>query len=293
MTRVWGAAMAAKDVPGWGVEVDGKGQYNAQECSQPSSIALRAPHGNMENQLVLTELGRRLRQARSQAGMPVSELARLSGVSRRHITEAEAGRANLTISILHALADALAVRVGELVDFDVSALRAGRIALLGLRGAGKSTVGRALALALEVPFVELDQRVEELAGMSLGAIFDLHGVAGFRRLEREALEAVLSTGGSLVLATGGSLVRAPDTFARLRQTCHTVWLRARPEEHFERVAAQGDVRPMRGRPEAMAELKSLLSERESDYARCEETLDTSGREVGEIVTDLLGRFESA
>ena len=243
----------------------------------------------MENQLVLAELARRLRQARSAAGISVSEVARISGVSRRHITEAEAGRANLTISILHALADALSVRVGELVDFDVSALRAGRIALLGLRGAGKSSVGRALALALEVPFVELDQRIEELAGLSLGEVFDLHGVAGFRRLEREALEAVLSKGGSLVLATGGSLVRAPDTFTRLRQTCRTVWLRAQPEEHYQRVAAQGDVRPMRGRPAAMAELKSLLSEREADYARCEITIDTSNRSIAEIVAMLGAR----
>ena len=244
----------------------------------------------MKNPTILTELGRRLREARSRAGLSVSELARASGVSRRQITEAEAGRANLTVTTLHALAEALGIRAGELVDFDASALRAGRVALLGLRGAGKSSVGRALALALERPFVELDQRVEELAGLSLGSIFDLHGVAGFRRLEREALEAVLTQGGSLVLATGGSLVRSPETFARLRQTCHTVWLRAKPEDHFERVVAQGDVRPMRDRPQAMTELKSLLSERENEYARCETAVDTSARAILEIVRELSARF---
>ncbi|MBK8179154.1 MAG: helix-turn-helix domain-containing protein [Planctomycetes bacterium] len=246
----------------------------------------------MEPQPILAELGRRLRTARLAADLSVSDLARHSGVSRRHVTEAEAGRANLTVTTLHALAESLGLRAGELVDFDVSALRAGRIALLGLRGAGKSSVGRALALALEVPFVELDQRIEEQTGMALAAIFDLHGVAGFRRMEREALEAVLSGGGSLVLATGGSLVRASDTFARLRQTCHTVWLRARPEEHYQRVAAQGDVRPMRGRPEAMAELRALLSEREADYARCELTLDTSGRGVPDLAAELAARFSA-
>ncbi len=244
----------------------------------------------MKNPSILTELGRRLREARSRAGLSVSELARTSGVSRRQITEAESGRANLTVTTLHALAEASGIRAGELVDFDASALRAGRVALLGLRGAGKSSVGRALALALEIPFVELDLRVEELAGLTLEAIFDLHGVVGFRRLEREALEAVLSQGGRLVLATSGSLVRAPETFARLRQTCHTVWLRAQAQDHFERVVAQGDVRPMRGRPQAMAELKSLLSERASDYARCELAVDTSGRSIDDIVLELSLRF---
>src|ERR1700741_5159229 len=140
----------------------------------------------MESAFLLAELGRRLRAARGAAGLGVGELAQRSGVSRRHITEAEAGRANLTVAVLAALADSLGVRAGELLDFDAAAPRAGRVPLLGLRGAGKSTVGRALALALELPFVELDQRVEEHAGLPLAAIFELHGVAGYRRLEREA-----------------------------------------------------------------------------------------------------------
>jgi XRE family aerobic/anaerobic benzoate catabolism transcriptional regulator len=244
----------------------------------------------MKNAPILTELGRKLREARVRAGLSVSELARVSGVSRRQITEAESGRANLTVTTLAALADAAGIRAGELIDFDASALRAGRVALLGLRGAGKSTVGRALALALEVPFVELDQRVEELAGLSLGAIFDLHGVAGFRRLEREALESVLGEGGRLVLATGGSIVRAPETFARLRQTCHTAWLRATADEHYRRVVAQGDLRPMQDRPKAMAELEALLTEREADYARAEIVITTSARSVEHIVAELAARF---
>jgi len=247
----------------------------------------------MENQPLLQELGRRLRAAREKAGLSLSELARRSSISRRHVTEAEAGRANLTVSTLHELAMALGVRPAELVEFDPASWKAARIALLGLRGAGKSSVGRALALSLELPFVELDQRVEELAGLSLAAIFELHGVAGFRRLEREALEGVLAHSGRLVLATGGSLVSAEPSFARLRQTCHTVWLRARPEQHYQRVVAQGDVRPMRGRPRAMAELTALLEERKQAYGRCEFVVDTSDRSVEDVAREIAARFGGA
>jgi XRE family aerobic/anaerobic benzoate catabolism transcriptional regulator len=247
----------------------------------------------MKNQALLLELGRRLRAARERAGLSVSDLARASSVSRRHLTEAEAGRANLTVCTLHELATALGSRSADLVDIDPASWKAGRIALLGLRGAGKSSVGRALALSLELPFVELDQRIEEAAGLSLSAIFELHGVAGFRRLEREALESVLAHGGRLVLATGGSLVSAEETFARLRGTCHTVWLRARAEEHYQRVVAQGDVRPMRGRPRAMAELESLLEQRASAYARCETVVDTSERSAVDVARELALRFAAS
>ena len=206
------------------------------------------------------------------------------------MTEAEAGRANLSIAKLHALSSALDVRLAELVDVDVSAARGGRIALVGLRGAGKSSVGRKLALALEVPFVELDRRVEERAGLSLASIFELHGAAFFRQLEAEALEAVLAEGERLVLAAGGSIVASPATFARLRQTCHTVWLRAQAEDHYRRVVAQGDPRPMRGRPRALEELRAILEQRTRDYARCELEIDTSRLQVDEVVQVLLRRF---
>jgi XRE family transcriptional regulator, aerobic/anaerobic benzoate catabolism transcriptional regulator len=244
----------------------------------------------MEFQGPLSELGRRLRAERLRAGLGVTELARLAGVSRRHVTEAEAGRANLSVGKLFDLAGALGVRAAQLVDFDPRSVRDGRIALVGLRGAGKSSVGQKLALALEVPFVELDRRVEELAGLSLAAIFELHGVEGFRRLEAEALEQVLAEGQRVVLATGGSIVGSPATFARLRRTCHTVWLKARPEEHYRRVLGQGDRRPMRGRPRAMEELEALLAERERAYASCELTLDTSERTIDEAVACLRERY---
>ncbi|MBK7877121.1 MAG: helix-turn-helix domain-containing protein [Planctomycetes bacterium] len=245
----------------------------------------------MKRQTFLQELGRRLRQARERASLSVTALADDAGVSRRYVTEAEAGRANLSVLKLAELARALRVPLASLVDHPLDAHGGERVALVGLRGAGKSTVGRALALELEAPFVELDQRVEELAGLPLSAVFDLHGVEGYRRFESEALERVLAEGERVVIATGGSIVTAPATFERLRSACRTVWLSAKPEDHFQRVVAQGDARPMRGRPRAMEELARLLAEREPAYAKCDVTLDTSGREVPELVLELCERLE--
>ena len=243
-------------------------------------------------QPLLTELGRRLREAREARGLSVSELARRSRTSRRHVTEAEAGRANLSITRLADLADTLDVPLGRLCDLGRSPRESGRVALVGLRGAGKSTVGRALALRLEVPFVELDRRVEERAGLSLGEIFDLHGARRYRALEAEALEEVLAEGQGQVLAAGGSIVTAPETYARLRDTCTTVWLRAKPEEHFQRVVAQGDGRPMRDRPRALDELRAMLEEREPLYARCATRIDTDHCEVDKLVEELARRLEA-
>lgn len=242
---------------------------------------------------LLRDLGRRLREVRERAALSVSELARLAEISRRHLTEIEAGRANPTVTRLVDLAQALDVDPGELLALDSArrgVARGGRIALLGLRGAGKSSVGRALALALEVPFVELDRRIEELAGLPLASIFELHGTAGFRRLEAEALERVLSEGERFVLATGGSIVTSPETFARLRRACHTVWLRAPSEVHYERVLQQGDRRPMAGRPRALEELKALLAEREPLYSRCEVQIDTEKLDAERVVAALAARF---
>ncbi len=247
----------------------------------------------MEHDANQSEFGRRLRAAREGAGLGVSELARLSGVSRRHVTEAEAGRANLSIAKIWSLSRALRVKPATLVDFELSRSGPGRIALVGLRGAGKSSVGRELALLLEVPFVELDRRVEELAGLSLASLFELHGVAHYRSLEAEALERVLAEGDRIVLATGGSIVQAPKTFARLDETCHTVWLKARAEIHYERVAAQGDRRPMLGRPRAMEELRELLDRRSELYSRCRTIVETSDRSLQEIARELAQRFDDA
>ena len=240
---------------------------------------------------ILADLGRRLRAARIRAGLSLTELAERAGVSRRYATDAEAGRANLSVLKLSDLARASGVPLGELLDAPLGVRGSERVALLGLRGAGKSTVGRALALALEAPFVELDQRVEAIAGSTLAEIFSLHGEERFHGLEREALEAVLAEGERSVIATGGSIVAAPETFRRLRETCRTVWLRADPEDHYQRVLDQGDRRPMQNHPRAMAELRSILSEREPLYARCEIEVATSGRSVAGVVEAILEGLE--
>jgi len=219
------------------------------------------------------------------AGYSVTELAKVASLSRRYLTEAEAGRANPSLLKLASLAEALGVGVAALVGTGQRMTE--RVALVGLRGAGKTTLGKRLALELEVPFVELDERVEELAGLSLSEVFDLHGVKRFRELEAEALENVLREEGErIVLATSGSIIDAPQTWARLRATCRTVWLRAEPEEHMRRVMEQGDRRPMRDRPRAMEELRQLLEERQGRYEECDRVVETGGQASAGLVAEL-------
>jgi XRE family aerobic/anaerobic benzoate catabolism transcriptional regulator len=154
-----------------------------------------------------------------------------------------------------------------------------------VRGAGKSTVGAALAERLEVPFVELDQKIEAAAGLSLGELFELHGEAHYRQLERESLRQVLD-GSRLVLATGGSIVSSQDSFALLRQRSRTVWLRARAEDHWDRVIRQGDRRPMAENPHAFAQLRTLMAARAPLYAAAHHVIETSGRSLDQVVDAL-------
>lgn len=240
----------------------------------------------MDNEGILRSLGQRLRDARGKTGQSLSGLARDAGVSRRYLTDVEAGRGNPSLLVLASLARAVGMPMAKLLDFDLRGRTSERIALVGLRGAGKSTVGKLLALELEAPFVELDQRVEAIAGLSLAEIFDLHGQGAYRRFEAEALEQVLAEGERAVIATGGSLVTSPKTYPRLLDTCRVVWLRAKPESHFARVQEQGDARPMKNHPRAMEELQALLEKRTPLYRRAEHSFDTDEFTPAELALEL-------
>lgn len=225
----------------------------------------------------LLALGARVRALRHARRLSRAELAERSGLSERFVAELELGRGNIAVTRLAAVAAALGVRPGQLLDGEPApaAPAPGVIALLGLRGAGKSTIGPRLASRLGLPFFELDGLVEAEAGLSLSELFALHGEAYYRRLERMVLERFLDCTSSAVLAVAGGAVSSPETMALLEARTRTVWLKARPEDHLRRVRSQGDQRPMRGRPRAMDDLRRLLAEREPLYRRAQVVVDTS------------------
>jgi XRE family aerobic/anaerobic benzoate catabolism transcriptional regulator len=234
---------------------------------------------------LLARLGKRVRALRTGRDWSLKQLAVGSGLSSRFLSLVESGQGNLSIRSLAGLARCLDTTPAALLcGPDGAAPRKPPVvALLGLRGAGKTTVGRALARLLRMRFVELDRRVEQAAGLSLAEIFSLHGEAYHRRLEREALDRVLAEPNPVVLATGGGLVTSPETWALLRRRTFTVWLRAEAEDHWQRVVRQGDRRPMADHPEAMAELRRLLASRARFYAEAALVVDTSGRRPAEVV----------
>lgn len=234
---------------------------------------------------LLLAFGHRIRALRREQNHSLQGLADLAGLSRRFLVEIEAGRANPSLAKLAALAQALHVDLGRLCDLPLPH-PARRIALVGMRGAGKSSLGRRLAQALEIPFFELDQWVQEHAGMTNSAIFELEGSEGFRLREQEALEAWLSRHAEGVLAVAGGLAENAVAWNRLLASCTVVWLRAQPQEHWDRVLAQGDSRPMRGLPDARARLEGLLRAREPAYARAPLHVDTSGRTEAQAAEEL-------
>jgi XRE family transcriptional regulator, aerobic/anaerobic benzoate catabolism transcriptional regulator len=271
----------------------------------------------------LRSLGDRVRQARARRGMTRKQLARDSGVSERYLAQIESGNGNISVLVLRRLAKALGMSVDVLLvegpeppvelthtleflqrlsldDLKLArhmllqqfggldpAARHRRIALIGLRGAGKSTLGAALAERLEMPFLELDRLIEQESGLTLSLIFEFHGQSGFRKLERHCLEDVIQRYPCFVMATGGSLVSEVGTFERLLSSCFTVWLKTTPEEHMERVIAQGDMRPISDHSDAISDLKRILSERDALYAKADIQVDTTGRTVEESLEILI------
>jgi XRE family transcriptional regulator, aerobic/anaerobic benzoate catabolism transcriptional regulator len=268
------------------------------------------------------EIGRMVRLGRAKRGMSRRQLAQASATSERYLAQIESGAGNPSVSVLRAIAQALdlpaaalladiggGAALGGIIDLVAQlpqaewpalakmiearaalsggADRAQRIALVGLRGAGKSTLGRMLAQHLGSPFIELDRRVEEDYGASIPDLMEMAGTATFRRHERDALERVIAEHEAAVITTAGGIVSNPETYALLLRRAHTVWIKARPQEHMSRVMAQGDFRPMAQNRAAMADLVAILEARRADYARAEAEVDTSGASVEQSFAALL------
>jgi len=268
----------------------------------------------------LATLGRRVRQVREQRGMARRALSQVAQVSERYLAALEGGEGNASVILLRRVAGALGVRLIDLLDYgeltteqralrrfldtlpsarvsealkrltqefgQEQTVRRKRMTLIGLRGAGKSTLGSVLARELRRPFVELDGEIERDAGMPLSEVFLLYGQAGYRRIERRCLERIIEQQEDIVLTVGGSIVSEPETYNLLLLNCFTVWVKALPEEHMARVLAQGDLRPMAGHAEAMQDLKNILASREELYGRADVVLDTAGCTVDQSLNAL-------
>jgi XRE family aerobic/anaerobic benzoate catabolism transcriptional regulator len=247
---------------------------------------LPLPREDLAESAYLARLGERVRAWRAEHRMTRKALALGSGVSERYLAQLEAGHGNISVLLLRKLSRAMQVPIETLVREQSADGRDARVALLGLRGAGKSTLGEKLAQALAVPFLELDREVEKEAGAPLGEVFSIYGQEAFRRFERKALARVLHEHPQSVIAAGGSLVTDPDTYRLLLDHCTCVWLKATPEEHMARVMAQGDLRPFKSSPAALEEIRRLLADRDALYARADAVLSTSGRPMRRSLAEL-------
>ena len=242
----------------------------------------------VKDQEFLRAFGERVRAERDRQGISRRALAGQAGISERYIAQLESGNGNASILIIRQIAAALQIPLIRLLGTEETP-RTSRIALIGLRGAGKSTLGAALSQALAIPFFELDREIERRSGTSLGSIFDLYGQQAYRRYEQEALQELLEGQQRFVVAAGGSIVSEASTFDLLLRHCFTVWVRTTPDEHMSRVLAQGDKRPMAGSGQAMDDLRRILQERTPLYAKADLAVDTTGVTVAETVREIVQR----
>jgi XRE family transcriptional regulator, aerobic/anaerobic benzoate catabolism transcriptional regulator len=275
----------------------------------------------------LLSLGKRVRELRNRRGLTRKMMAREAEVSERHLAQLESGEGNVSIVLLRRIAAALHVSLAELFaaeaetqhekvliqrflerlpahrvedamsrlmrEFsDEEVARRKRVALIGLRGAGKSTLGVRLGQEMNIPFIELDGEIEKDTGMPLGEIFSLYGQTGYRAIERRSLERVLHEQGRAILSVGGGVVSEKETYDYLLSNCYTVWIKARPEEHMARVIAQGDLRAIAGGNQAMEDLRRILEAREPLYRKADMYLDTSGNSVDESFAELKATLQT-
>ncbi|HEX6707807.1 MAG TPA: helix-turn-helix transcriptional regulator [Albitalea sp.] len=294
----------------------------------PDPVSELAFNGDKDPFLIA--LGERTRALRARRGLTRKGLARAADVSERHLANVEMGVGNASIQFLRLVAQALNCTLAELVGDETAsspewlmireilrgrtdpelaqargalavmfgapaskAARRQRVALIGLRGAGKSTLGRMLADAWAVPFVELNRQIEAAAGCSLAEIHSLYGPQAYRRYEKRALEDTIQRFPRAVVATPGGIVSEPANFNLLLAHCYTVWVRATPEEHMSRVLAQGDTRPMNGNAEAMADLRRILDSRAAFYSKADESYDTSEKSTEEAFAGLRDQLRAA
>jgi XRE family aerobic/anaerobic benzoate catabolism transcriptional regulator len=289
-------------------------------------------HTKHSSEEFLLRLGSRIRELRNRRGMTRKILAQESEVSERHLAQLETGEGNISILLLRRIVSVLGVSLEELFtptnqssqagssqkqtllrfidrlpshrleeaaarlmrDFGPEQnLRLARIALIGLRGAGKSTLGSQLAAERNVPFIELDHEIEKDTGMPLAEIFSLYGQSGYRAIEKRTLERVLRASERAVISVGGGIVSEKETYDYLLAHCYTIWLKAQPEEHMSRVIAQGDFRAMAGSDRAMEDLRRILESREPLYRKADATVDTSGDSVDGSFTKLSAALQAA
>jgi XRE family aerobic/anaerobic benzoate catabolism transcriptional regulator len=275
----------------------------------------------------ISAIGQRVRGARARRGMTRKDLSKHSEISQRYLSQVESGEANISVILLSRIGKALNLGIHELLPpsphrdnnstgqlerllhrlspaqldeagqillrhFGMGPAEKRGVALIGLRGGGKSTLGKLLASAYDIPFVHLGHVIESLAGVELSEIFARGGQETYRGLEKRAVEQVLQTHERVVMETGGSLVSEQDTFDLVLRSYFTVWVQAAPAEHMERVLQQGDMRPMRGNREAMADLKLILEERAAQYELAHYKLNTTGRNIDDCLEELVHESRS-